>query len=388
MSARTAVHARGMPMSTALTLRLLAASSTAAGALITATPALAQQMGYEQQVYEYAQPAPPMPPQPTYIRQPVVQATPPQPAYTSYQTGYEAYQGEPEEYEYEVEYAQPAYPQPTYSQPAYPQPAYQQPVYQQPQHHQTAYHPPVYPQQPAYPQPAYPQQPVAQPGYPPMPPVIDRDAWIDDCRAYLRDRRRRADTGAVVGGVLGAAGGAVAGNAIAKAGDKLGGALIGGGVGGLVGLFIGQAIALAGGDGTKKDCKRWLRTYEDSYANNGYWNGYGQVWQPGAWQQRGYWNGGWQGSNWTSANWYNSNWGGYNYHYGYTGYVVVPQTTVVTYTTPMVPVVREVIVEEWVETEVVKQPQERRYYKPAPKVRYIKQQPVKQVKQIKYIKGK
>jgi hypothetical protein len=65
------------------------------------------------------------------------------------------------------------------------------------------------------------------------------------------------------------------------------------------------------------------------------------------------------------------------------GYMIVPQTTVVvTQGTPMVPVVREVVREEWVEEDVVTY----RKVAPAPapkrKVRMIKSKPVK------YIKGK
>ena len=343
-------------MSTVLPLRILAASSVAATSVITATPALAQQMGYEQRVYEYAQPAPQAPAQPVYVRQPVVQPLPQQPTYP---TGYEAY---------EVDYEQAAPVAPV--QQVYQQPAPQQPVYQAPPHHQANYQPP------AYPQPMHQNGYAAQTGYPPMPPVIDRKAWISECRAYLRERRRRADTGAVAGGVLGAAAGAVIGNEVANVGDKLGGALIGGGVGGLVGLFIGQAIALAGGDGTKKDCKRWLRTYEESYASGGgQWPYPTYPQQGGQYYGGGNWNGGWQQQSWNSS--WHSGWSG--------GYIVVPQTTVTVYhSAPMVPVVREVVTEEWVETEVVHK-KAKPHYKPAPKVRYIKQKPVKR---IKYIKGK
>ncbi|WP_284123873.1 hypothetical protein [Parerythrobacter aestuarii] len=327
-------------MPTALPIRILAAAGTTAAAMIAATPALAQQMGYEQRVYEYAQPAPEGEPQTVFVRQPVVQPIPEQPAYQPQYTAYETYSGDgDEEYaaDYEVEYE-----------------------HRGPMMHHPMPHPAPHPMPAHHPQPAYqPQQ-----GYPPMPPVVDRKAWIGDCQAYLRDRRKRADRGAVAGGLLGAAAGAAIGNRVAGAGERLGGSLIGGGVGGLVGLFIGQAIALAGGDGTKKDCKNWLKTYEESYATGG-----------GRWpypMQPGYgWNGGWHQS-WSGG------WSG--------GYVVVPMATMTVYQVPMVPVVREVVREEWVEetvmvekTIVTTQP------KPVKKVRYIKSKPTKPVK---YIKGK
>jgi hypothetical protein len=278
-----------------------------------------------------------------------------------------------------VEYASPAQPYPGYAAPAYSEQRYAEPQYARPAP------PPPHPGYPYYQgyEPAGYAGPQGNYGYqsyyPPMPPVIDRDAWIDDCRAYLKERRRQGDRGAVAGGVLGAVAGGIAGNRIAD-GERLGGTLIGAGVGGLVGLFIGQAIALAGGDGTKKDCKNWLRSYEDSYARGGHWPAQGYYQYPGP--MWGGWDGRWQQSGAWQSNWSSAQWGGW-----WSGYVVVPQTTViVTQSAPMVPVVREIVRETWVEEEVVT------YRKvtppppaPKPKVRYIKTAP--KPKPIKYIKG-
>ncbi|WP_435419144.1 glycine zipper 2TM domain-containing protein [Parerythrobacter aurantius] len=332
-------------MSPECKVRQLAAGAAAVAALASAAPAFGQEMGYEERVYEYAQPLPAGEVPPVFVSHPVVQPLP------SAEEGH-AEEAEDHSYEYEVETVSPAPPHypvaGAYGAPVYARPAPPPPI-------------PGYPHYQSYPPAGY-QGPQGdygyQAAYPPMPPVVDRDAWIADCRAYLRERRRQADRGAIGGGLLGAAAGGILGNRIAD-GERLGGTLIGAGVGGLVGLFIGQAIALAGGDGTKKDCKNWLRTYEESYANGGRWPGYGHYPYPGP-----MWGHGWGGS-----------WSG--------GYMVVPQTTVVvTQGVPMVPVVREIVREEWVEEDVVTY----RKVTPAPtpkrKVRMIKSKPVK------YIKGK
>lgn len=355
-------------MSAVVPVRLLALSGTAVAALLAALPVAAQEMGYEERVFEYAHPVPPGSSEPVYVRQPVVQDVPQQ-GEDAYETDYGAEQsadGDGQDSVVEYPESGPAYSRPPYAPPP-PQSAY--PYYQ-----------------------AYPQQNYAGPpatygydrgypvAYPPMPPVIDRDAWIADCRAYLDERSRRADRGAVAGGLLGAVAGGVIGNRIAD-GERLGGTLIGGGIGGLAGLFIGQAIALAGGDEAAKDCKNWLRTYEESYAGGGQWpaQGYypypGPMW--GGWDGRWHQHGPWQ------SNWSSSGWGGW-----WSGYVVVPQTTViVTHGPPMVPVVREIVREEWVEEEVVSYSKVTAPPPPPvqkPKVRYIKAKP----KPAKYIKQK
>lgn len=357
-------------MSPAFNVRLLAVCGAAATVMISATPALAQEMDYEERVYEYARPLPqgepqPMPPavaHPVYVRQEVVQDIPAESYddYEGYEDGYDS--GYHEDDGGDGYYTGAGYAGADYARPAPPPPH------------------PGYPHYQAYPPAGYagPQGDYGyQSAYPPMPPVVDRDAWIADCRAYLRERRRQGDRGAVAGGLLGAVAGGVAGNRIAD-GERLGGTLIGAGVGGLVGLFIGQAIALAGGDGTKKDCKNWLRTYEDSYARGGQWPAQGYYPYPGP--MWGGWDGRWQQSGAWQSGWSSGSWGGWS-----GGYVVVPMTTVVITEGPqMVPVVREVVRERWVEEEVVTY-REVTPPAPKPKVRYIKTKPAP--KPIKYRKG-
>lgn len=288
-----------LPVSSA---RLITAGGAAAAALITATPGLAQQMSYEGEVYEYAEPLPAdeAQPEPEFVSEPVVQQVAPQG--DSGNGDYADYSAVEDAAEYEESFAGAQYPAPPAVQAApHPHPAMPHPAYPQ-----GAYAPQVY---------AAPQGYPVQADYPPMPPVLDHEAWIADCRTYMREHRRRGDRGALTGGLLGAAAGGIIGNRIAD-GERLGGTLIGAGVGGLVGLFIGQAIAQAGGDGTKKDCKHWLRIYEESWAAGGQWGGY---------------------------------WHGYR-----GGYVVLPYVTVVVeHGAQMVPVVREVVRERVVEERVV-----------------------------------
>ncbi len=318
--------------------RLIAAGGVAAAALIAATPGLAQQMSYEGEVYEYAEPIAAAEAQPEteteteFVSELVVQqVAPPGDAGNGDYADYSVVEDMAEDMaEYEEGFAGAQYPAPPLVQAApSPHPAMPHPAYPHTQGYpQGAYAPQVY---------AAPQGYPVQAAYPPMPPVLDRDAWIADCRAYLREHRRRGDRGALTGGLLGAAAGGVLGNRIAD-GERLGGTLIGAGVGGLVGLFIGQAIAQAGGDGTKKDCKHWLRTYEESLAAGGQWGGF---------------------------------WSGYR-----GGYVVVPYVTIVVEHGPqMVPVVREVVRERVVEERVVTYRKETP--PPASKAQPIKQKPVK-----------
>ncbi|ABC64707.1 hypothetical protein ELI_13075 [Erythrobacter litoralis HTCC2594] len=323
-----------------MSFRYLAAGGVAAGAMIAATPGLAaQEMSYEQRVYEYAQPLPEGEQQTVFVSDPVVQSVPAQSEYR------ETFGAPETDYEvgYEVQYSHPA-PVATHGPAGVMHPP--QPVVHPPMQHR--------------PMAAAPHHP----GYPPMPPVFDRGAWLDECRAYVRERRRRGDRGATIGGLLGAAAGGVIGNRVASS-ERLGGALIGAGVGGLAGLAIGSAVALAQGDPDKRNCKDWLERYEDGIANGGYYPGGYYPGYPG----HG-WGGQW-GQSWSHG----SGWSG--------GYVVAPVTTVVVHHGGYVPVVREIVTEEWVEETVT---HKKHYHKPAEKkVRYIKQKPVKRTK---YIKGK
>ena len=325
----------------AQSFRAIAAGGVAASAMIAATPGLAaQEMGYEQRVYEYAQPLPEGEADTVFVSEPIVQAVPARPSYTEA----EAYGEQDYGTVHEVEYSHTG------------------PV---------ATHGPagvMHPPQPVLHSP-YPG-PVAQHAYPPMPPVFDRTAWIDECRAYVRDRRRRGDAGATVGGLLGAAAGGIIGNRVAD-GERLGGTLIGAGVGGLAGLAIGSAIALAKGDPDKRNCREWLDRYEDRIAYGG---GY-----PGGGYEGGYYPG------YGGQHWGGQQWGGqWAQSWGWSGaYMVAPVTTIVHHhQQAYVPVVREIVTEEWVEENVV---EHKHYHQPAPKVRYIKQAPVKR---LKYSKGK
>ena len=128
--------------------------------------------------------------------------------------------------------------------------------------------------------PAYAQQPAYGYATPTMPPAYDRDDWIKECRANLRERRRRGETGGVVGGLVGGTGGAILGDALSEDGSRLAGSLIGGGIGGIAGVAIGTAIGLMGRDEEKRDCKAWLQHYERASAAQSA-SGYGQQYNDG-----------------------------------------------------------------------------------------------------------
>ncbi|MBB3034429.1 hypothetical protein [Alteriqipengyuania lutimaris] len=174
---------------------------------------------------------------------------------------------------------------------------------------------------------------------PPLPPTYDRDDWIRDCRVYLRDRRRRGETGGVVGGIIGGAAGAYAGNRLADDGSRLAGSLIGGGIGGLAGVAIGTLIGLAGRDDAKRDCKQWLSHYEQALAAQAI-NGGGYAYGGDDY--------GYRGDNYGYAQG-----GAYAYGGGYSssqvGAVVV--TIEHQHAERYVPVIREEIVEEYYEVE-------------------------------------
>lgn len=176
--------------------------------------------------------------------------------------------------------------------------------------------------------------------YPPPYPDFDRAAWLDDCEDKVRGKDGKKK-GGIIGALLGAIAGGVIGNR-AWDSERLGATLIGAGTGGLVGLAVGSAI---GGKG--RSDRDYCEAYLDRYMMGGYGNGYH----------------------------------GYGYGYGYTGYTMVPVMVAV----PQRAVVREYVTEEWVDVPV------KHKYKPAKKVRYIKQAPAKAVpvktKRIKYSKG-
>lgn len=306
--------------------KLLALGGTALAVLATGTAAQGQQMSYEDQTYQAVREAAealgtaPAPAAATdYVSQPVVQPLPAERAAADAvprqepETG--AYWTDADGMHHPLP---PAHPGVTMVYPAHPS----APPYQAQMQPGMAVPQVIYAYPPGYQQGAY------QAVIPPMPQPVDRESWIADCRAYLDQRRSQGERGTVGGAVLGAIAGGVIGNRVAD-GERLGGTLIGAGVGGLAGLFVGQALDRGRGGGRKRDCDRWYDEYRASYPA-------GQMW--------------------------------------YGGYIVIPQTTVVIHqSAPMVPVVREIVREEWVEEEVVQ------YRKPAPapakKIRYIKQKP-------------
>lgn len=245
------------------------------------------------------------------------------------------------------------------------------------------------------PRPAYAPAPART--SPPLPPSYDRGDWVRECRAYLRDRRRRGETGGVVGGLIGGAGGALLGNELADDGSRVAGSLIGGGIGGLAGVAIGTAIGLTGRDDERRDCRAWLEHYEraaaeraaDGYGYDDYdydydQGGYGYGYDDGyAYAAPGY-GGGYGGSGggyaYASGGGYS---GGYASGYAGGGYaasvvVVVEHQRGERY----VPVIREEIIEETYETTEYETVRERvTDYVPAPverrrsdkRIRYTKQ---------------
>lgn len=238
----------------------------------------------------------------------------------------------------------------------------------------------VYTAPPAYsaPAPQYAQTQYAQ-TLPPLPPTYDRGDWMRDCRTYLRERRRRGETGGIIGGLIGGAGGAYAGNRLADDGSRLAGSLIGGGIGGLAGVAIGTLIGLAGRDDAKRDCRQWLAHYEQALAAQAI-NGGGYAYGgDGYGYPQGY------DYDYRGGNGYGYSQGG-GYAYGYGGGYTSSQAGGVVVTIEhergerYVPVIREEIVEEYYEVEEYEVVRERTIH-PRPA------QP-RGDKRIKYIKRK
>ncbi len=249
-----------------MTTRLFISTGAALGALIIATPALAQngdpEMTYEERGYEYAQPAPPAVPQPapiTYRQEAVVQPLPErthykQPVrYVKEQHYVKDHAGADYEVEYEYDTPRHAAPAPKYHKPVHmPRPAHHAQVPVVPHHGMTTY-------------PAPHHQP--QSGF-------DRAAWLDECVSRVSGRHGRRDSnGKVIGGLVGAAAGGLIGNRVAGRGDRLAGTLIGAGVGGLAGLAVGSAVD---GKNSRKNgdayayCEDWLARYSGGHHGYGY----------------------------------------------------------------------------------------------------------------------
>ena len=99
-------------------------------------------------------------------------------------------------------------------------------------------------------------------GYP-AGPVIERDQWIDECRARTRGVRED-EKARTIGGLLGAVAGGVIGNRVAGDGNRLGGTLLGAGAGGLGGVLLGDLIGGGKRDGVY-DCEAALDGYVSQY---------------------------------------------------------------------------------------------------------------------------
>ena len=203
--------------------------------------------------------------------------------------------------------------------------------------------------------------PVPVRSSPPPRARYDQADWERECRAYLSDRRRRSDTGAVIGGLIGGAGGALLGNEVAGDGSRLGGSLIGAGVGGIAGAAVGSAIGRAEGDESWRDCREWGERYERTGDDYGYYHDYDD--RRGGYAQGGGYDYGYDDAYAYAAPGYVGGHGGYayargtGYSGGYTGGYVgggyAPGVVVVIEHQRgerYVPVVREEIVEEIYET--------------------------------------
>lgn len=346
-----------------MTSRLIISTGTALGALVIATPVLAQnytgpEMTYEGSGYEYAQPAPADFRQPaptiappaapiTYRQEAVVQPLPPR-----------AMQAQPVRYikdragaDYQVEQEYTPARRVTQAPQSYAPQAYA-PQYSVPQQTVTGYtaqHSPRHaPRQSAQQQPVtYPSQYQQQPGF-------DREGWLNQCvdRVDGDGRGRRDRNGGVIGGLVGAAAGGLIGNRVAGRGDRLAGSLIGAGVGGLAGLAVGSA-ADRSANRSSDDAYAYCEDYLASYSAGGQY-GYG-------YQQ-------------------------YGYQYAQP-MMLVPVWVQV----PQRAVVREYVTMETVEVDVVtyeEEPTRTRVIERTPAPQPTKPVYIKQSKPVRYIKGK
>ena len=368
-----------------MTIRHALAAGSAIVALAATTPALAaQEMSYEQNSYEFAQPLPEGETQPVFTSDPVVQQVPTTMSYrsmpvvqdlpsapepTAYheaprpeiEYGYaepQVYDPHSEAASYPVDYETP-FPEPQYPTSQYPGTQYPSAPYPTTQHYPAAHHSVPHAARGHYDNAAY--------AGPPLPPQAsyDRDSWLDNCESELR---RRKNAGAVGGGLLGAIAGGVIGNRVAD-GERLGGTLLGAGIGGIAGAAIGSAIGSAvRGNPYLRECKAWLENYESgNYGGSGQQAyGYGYPQPAYGYAQPGY---------------------GYSHAYAQQayGYTYVPGFAYVTTTYPIQqPVVREYVTEEWVdvpvEHHVEYETEVRHVPAPPPAPRYIKGK-------TRYIKG-
>lgn len=328
-----------------MTARITLAIGAATAALATAPAVSAQEMNYEERVFEYAEPLPDTADDIEFRSDPVIQPVPAparrtapasappvrQVRYVKDRTHAPVHHAAPHqthaepvrtrEIVYETERVVSA---PHHAAPHHAAPHHTAPHHAAPMHHAPA--------------PPHAGMQHHAPAYAPPQPTFDRDAWLDDCRDRLGGDRR--GDGGIIGGLLGAVAGGVIGNRVYDS-ERLAGTLIGAGVGGLAGLAIGSVISGSGRDRDLDECEAYLERWE--YQQRG-----------GAYPARGYDQ-------------------GYYQPYGYT---LVPVT---------VAVPQRAVVREYVTTEVYTDHEEvivetTTHYAPAPAPRPVKRQ--------RYIKGK
>ena len=221
-----------------------------------------------------------------------------------------------------------------------------EPTWTEKPHHPHAAVPPVSEHHGPHGHAAMPRHPMAAyPGYAPMAPQFDREAWLGECRERIRGVDRK-DRGGVIGGLLGAIAGGVAGNRLWDS-KRFAGTLLGAGVGGLAGAAIGSAIAASGDRDRIRDDE--CADYLDRYMAGGYGgHGYGYP---------GY---------------------GYGYAHAYPAYAYVPVMVQV----PQRAIVHETVTEEWI-TEPVRS----RTIAPTKTIRYSAPAPAP-TKRTKLFKGR
>ena len=242
--------------------RIALCAGTALAALAWTGPLSAQEMGYEERVYEYAQPAAEVEVETEtvdYRDEAVVQPLPrpatqlryvKQPRHTTPAVAPVTYA--PTEYRTREVYVTREAPAPLH-QPAAVRTHHQAPVV----HHQPA-------PAPVHALPPQPHAGLHHAGY-------DRQAWLDECRDRIGGRR---GGGGIVGGLLGAVAGGVIGNRVYDS-ERLAGTLIGAGVGGLAGLAIGSAIAGSGKRRAADECEAYLEQWEYRQRTGGAYYGGG-----------------------------------------------------------------------------------------------------------------
>lgn len=95
---------------------------------------------------------------------------------------------------------------------------------------------------------------------------FDRNVWLEECSSRL-STYEDSDRGQVLGGLIGAAAGGLLGNRVAGSGNRLGGTLIGAGTGALAGLAVGDAIDDRNDARNSRSGYEECRAYLDDYMN-------------------------------------------------------------------------------------------------------------------------